>query len=356
MLDRNRDWEAEMPPAARSAFIYAQFSPCPIIGFTDEGLAILDLQAGDSGLGGKFNDIRVEPEHLNMIIHLPQRGEGLPAVDDSQFPIIEGFRLDFEEASPGCGMNIVMRDVAGKYLAGFIFHNAEKMVPTHGAPHFPLGPANWPYSDGDQGWDLRIWESGGFVYVVEGRGEPDSDTFDVHFRVPLGVYLSGWKRLGDEAAGTKEVFDNLDDALARPEAVRILNLADRRMPELPEALDRFVNLEELNLMSCRLNSLPDSLGGLKKLRKLDLRFNRLTSLPASFAELERLETVWLMENRLASIPDFIAGMKSLKSFIVNYNPIPRNLVEELKSARPDLEVDPGMREGDWPPPQAPQSR
>lgn len=345
ILDHDHNWDG-MPMESQGAFLYARYHYCPISGFTDEGLAILDLQSGDAELGGKFNDIRIEPEHLRMVVRVPQTPEGAGAADESQFPVVEGFTLAFVKS--GSGMNVEMRDAADKGLASFLYDDVEKKVPTYGAPHFPLGTAARPYFDCDQGWNLLIWEAKGFVWVGEGRGEDQCDTYDVHFRVPLDAYLSEWKRLGDEAAGSKEIFDNLDDALARPEAVKELALGQQHLTKLPDVFSRFINLERLNLTFNRLTSLPDSVGDLKNLRYLNLMENELSSLPSSLAKLDKLDTALLARNKLTAIPGFVAGMTSLKEFMVNYNPIPAEQVKALKAARPDMRVDPGMDDKHFP--------
>lgn len=345
VLDRIRDWDSEMPEAAQKAFIYAQYHPCPIVGFTEEGLAILDLREGDAEIGGSFNDIRVEPESLNLAITLPEDPRPF-TVEDSIFPIVEGFKLELVKEFDG--MNVAMRTGDGRDLAHFLYSHAEKGIPTFGSPRFPLGPQSAPFMDCDQGWSLRIWEADGFVYVAEGRGEPDFNTFDVHFRVPLAVYLSEWKRLDEETAMIKEVFDNLAQAMERPEAAKELQLSQQHLSELPDVFSRFINLEKLELRSNRLTFLPDSIGDLKNLRHLALDDNKLTSLPASMGKLEKLEIAWLANNKLTAIPDYVKGMKNLKEFMVNYNPIPAEQVKSLKAARPDMRVDPGMDENHFP--------
>lgn len=345
ILDHDHNWDG-MPLESRAAFRYARYHYCPIRGFTDEGLAILELQAGDAELGGKFNDIRIESEHLRLVVRVPQTPGGAGAADESQFPVVEGFTLAFVES--GSGMNIEMRDASGKGLASFLYADAEKKVPTYGAPHFPLGTAAKPHFDCDQGWNLLIWEARGFVWVGEGRGEDRCDTYDVHFRVPLGVYLSEWKRLDDETAESKEVFDSLAQAMERPESVKELRLIEQHLTQLPDVFSRFINLEKLELRFNRLTALPDSIGDLKSLRHLGLSDNKLASLPESFSRLDKLETVWLAKNRLTAIPDYVKGMKSLKEFMVNYNPIPAEQVKALKAARPDMRVDPGMDDRHFP--------
>lgn len=254
------------------------------------------------------------------------------------FPLREDFALVLDESGP-LGAHLHMTG-SGERLAGFAWWDyVDARLSSMTLEGIPLGPAADPFYDGDQGWELTIWERAGFAFVAEGDAQ-GSGEFQRCFRVPVELYRSQWRRLLERVRADAKAFDSLAAALRHPSTAKTLCLGNQGLTGLPEELGRLANLEFLDLYLNKLTRLPETFGSLKKLRDLDLRFNKLTALPASFAALESLESVNLAENELSAIPDFVSGMRKLKVFYVPGNPIPPEALAAFRSARPDVEVGP----------------
>lgn len=83
-------------------------------------------------------------------------------------------------------------------LAGFPYwDNVERDMRHFVSEDVPLSSMDEPFEDADADWQIVIFESGGFVYVLEGA-EPHGTKFDVWFRVPLDRYITEWARVIDE--------------------------------------------------------------------------------------------------------------------------------------------------------------
>ncbi|MFD0331168.1 leucine-rich repeat domain-containing protein [Streptacidiphilus monticola] len=88
---------------------------------------------------------------------------------------------------------------------------------------------------------------------------------------------------------------------ALPSGLRVLNLADNLIGQVPETLGRLRQLHTLDLGHNRISALPDAIGDLHGLsRYLYLSDNRLTELPAALTRLSRLGYLGATDNRLAS--------------------------------------------------------
>ena len=92
-----------------------------------------------------------------------------------------------------------------------------------------------------------------------------------------------------------------------------------RSRHCPRTIGRLGALRELHT---RGNGLTHSLidPGLRELRVLDLRDNALTELPRELGELRRLRTLDLRANPLRSLPDDLAGMEGLEKLDLRWTP------------------------------------
>ncbi|VVA91165.1 unnamed protein product [Arabis nemorensis] len=101
--------------------------------------------------------------------------------------------------------------------------------------------------------------------------------------------------------------------------VERINLSDRQLKLIPEALGRMVGLVSLNLSRNDLKFVPDSISGLEKLKELDLSSNLLRSLPDSIGLLLDLRILNMAGNKLTSLPESIAQCRSLVELDASFN-------------------------------------
>uniref|UniRef100_A0A1J3HHB3 Plant intracellular Ras-group-related LRR protein 3 n=1 Tax=Noccaea caerulescens TaxID=107243 RepID=A0A1J3HHB3_NOCCA len=132
------------------------------------------------------------------------------------------------------------------------------------------------------------------------------------------VYASAVESLngGDEV--NEEVLAVLKEAEGGGVVERI-DLSDRQLKLIPEALGKFVGLVSLNLSRNDLKLLPDSITGLEKLEELDLSSNLLGSLPDSIGQLLNLRILNVTGNKLTTLPESIAQCRSLVELDASFN-------------------------------------
>jgi internalin A len=118
-------------------------------------------------------------------------------------------------------------------------------------------------------------------------------------------------------AEQQEVLDLIDQA-AREGWTR-LDLSDKGLSELPEALGQLTSLEALNLNSNQLTTLPEWLAQLINLQLLSLDSNQLTTLPETLGQLTNLQTLNLNFNQLTTLPDALGQLTALRTLYLNYN-------------------------------------
>jgi len=128
-------------------------------------------------------------------------------------------------------------------------------------------------------------------------------------------------------------LNDLPDELERLINMRILFLSNNDFAQIPAVLARCPKLEMISFKSNRLTSvaenvlpvdtrwliltdnqietLPDSMGQLHRLQKLALAGNRLTKLPDSMADCQNLELARLSANEFSSMPDWLFQLPKL---------------------------------------------
>ena len=98
-----------------------------------------------------------------------------------------------------------------------------------------------------------------------------------------------------------------------------LDLSQKGISELPEAIGRLTNLQELNLFGNQLTALPESIGRLTNLRLLSLDCNRLTALPEAIGRLTNLQQLSLSGNQLTALPEATEKLTKLQELQLDDN-------------------------------------
>ena len=83
--------------------------------------------------------------------------------------------------------------------------------------------------------------------------------------------------------------------------IKVLNLSNKKLANLPESIYQCTNLWWLALNSNQLTSLPESIGQLTNLEKLYLNSNQLTNLPESIGQLTNLRELDLNNNPILDL-------------------------------------------------------
>ena len=137
----------------------------------------------------------VNPEPLELASS--DYRQSLRAIELGAFPVVRDFAIELRE-SEEFGQHIYYVSPSRGELASFPYwDNVERDMRHFVTEDVPLGSVEEPVDDADQDWQIVIFESDGFVHVLEGR-EPHATSFDVWFRVPTERYIEEWARIIDE--------------------------------------------------------------------------------------------------------------------------------------------------------------
>ncbi len=101
--------------------------------------------------------------------------------------------------------------------------------------------------------------------------------------------------------------------------VKILDLRNRGLSELPKEIGLLTGLEALLLDNNKLRSLPAEITKLVNLKRLELVGNEFTSFPLETIHLPGLETLYLESNSLQIVPPEIKYLTNLKHLTLTAN-------------------------------------
>ena len=116
--------------------------------------------------------------------------------------------------------------------------------------------------------------------------------------------------------GNKELT-SLPEAIGKLTKLKQLYLNYNQLTALPEAIGNLINLERLYLNSNQLTALPEAIGNLTNLEELTLDFNQLTALPDSFSNLKVLNLLFIDRNNFIKWPFQVDKLNNLESFSID---------------------------------------
>ncbi len=133
-----------------------------------------------------------------------------------------------------------------------------------------------------------------------------------HFRLILAGFFFF---LGNPARGQADSFaSSFSEAFRSPAEIRVLEIEEQDLSELPDSLAYLTSLETLRIRRCTgvdLEVLFDALPGPEKLRELDISWNQLEVLPSTISGFGNLRTLNLSENRFAVLPPALEKLTRL---------------------------------------------
>lgn len=118
----------------------------------------------------------------------------LVSLDLQMFPLIEDFVIKIKESSP-FGLHLYFQSDRYGKLAGFPWwDNVDKDLSRFTIQDIPVGSIEKPFDDLEQGWQILIFQTREYVYILQGK-EPCCRKFPVWFRVKREQYLNEWIRV-----------------------------------------------------------------------------------------------------------------------------------------------------------------
>lgn len=163
------------------------------------------------------------------------------------------------------------------------------------------------------------------------------------FFLTVNSSLKAQQSFLDLESARYKIYTSIDDGMAEPDQVVVLNLRQTEIIAVPRELSRFRKLRYLNIMKNGITELPahvftstelreiagrenkieridKKIGRLKRLVWLDLSKNKLTHIP-NLGKLDGLEMLALNENSLTVFPEGITDLKHLKTLNLDKNQI-----------------------------------
>lgn len=121
----------------------------------------------------------------------------LRSIDTSSFPLCGAFEIEFDVAIEFPVPKFVDRSM-GLEIEFSWWAKSVAQVGLMGEGDIPLGSAESPYWDSDQGWHMLIWGIDEMVYIAQG-GEY-VERYENYAAVPRSKYIAAWKRVVSAAA------------------------------------------------------------------------------------------------------------------------------------------------------------
>ncbi|CAH3015365.1 unnamed protein product [Porites evermanni] len=146
----------------------------------------------------------------------------------------------------------------------------------------------------------------------------------------LNLSEKGLSRLPDAVTELSEVgalwlsgnnLTELSTSINKLKNLRSLYLSVNKLAELPPEICDLKELEKLFVSSNQLVGLPSSIEKLNKLKCLRLRRNNLKELPAGVGDLMELTTLDVSENQLVGLPTTVKKLNKLKELYLDGNKI-----------------------------------
>ncbi|KAG8095945.1 hypothetical protein GUJ93_ZPchr0013g37829 [Zizania palustris] len=152
--------------------------------------------------------------------------------------------------------------------------------------------------------------------------------------------VTRWRSTGIVALRDARLKVVPNEVLQVGNSLRILDLTNNKIVEIPEEVGRLVNMQRLvlagNLIENisvnigylrnlkilmldrnRISTLPEELGSLSNLQQLSISHNYLARLPKSVGSLHNMLLLNVSDNKLIALPESIGGCSSLEELQAN---------------------------------------
>ena len=129
----------------------------------------------------------------------------------------------------------------------------------------------------------------------------------------------------EQEAGT---YSSLQTALANPKAVKVLDLQNKGLTEVPAEIFELPNLESLNLSHNQLSTLPVEIANLP-VKELGLAHNHFSEFPRYLCAMRKLEVLNISYNNIRSVPTDLNYLSERLTYLNCKD----NLLEEREELR-----------------------
>ncbi|GJN08671.1 hypothetical protein PR202_ga26620 [Eleusine coracana subsp. coracana] len=146
--------------------------------------------------------------------------------------------------------------------------------------------------------------------------------------------VARWRSTGIVALRDARLKEVPNEVLQVGNSMRILDLTNNKLVEIPEEVGRLVNLQRLmsllNVSDNKLKELPESIGSCKSLEELQANGNSIEDVPSSVCNLVCLKSLSLNGNKIRQLPQtLLKDCKALQNISLHDNPITMDQFQEM---------------------------
>ena len=116
-------------------------------------------------------------------------------------------------------------------------------------------------------------------------------------------------------------YKNTNQSIKEILNLKVLNLHNNEIKEIPYSIGNLTNLEELYLSNNEIEKIPDSIGLLINIEELYLSNNKIEEIPDAIGNLTNLQYLLLDNNKIEVIPDSIGRLTNLQYLNLDNNKI-----------------------------------
>lgn len=102
-------------------------------------------------------------------------------------------------------------------------------------------------------------------------------------------------------------------------SLKILNLRDQNIEDLPPHLGKMQNLHEIYCNENKLKSIVEEVFSLKNLKYFDFSDNLISEIPSNIAELDQLTDFHISNNKIKNLPNEIIALDNLLMLDISEN-------------------------------------
>ena len=112
--------------------------------------------------------------------------------------------------------------------------------------------------------------------------------------------------------------------------LEILRLGNNNIEKIPKELGDLINLKTIYLTGNKIRELPKELGNLINLKELYLGYNNIEKIPKEVGNLINLKKLDLTDNKIKELPKELGKLINLRELVLDDNPI-RSVPKEISS-------------------------
>ncbi|BAS82926.1 Os03g0212200 [Oryza sativa Japonica Group] len=122
--------------------------------------------------------------------------------------------------------------------------------------------------------------------------------------------VTRWRSTGIVALRDARLKVVPNEVLQVGNSLRILDLTNNKIAEIPQEVGTLVNMQRLVLAGNLVESIPANIGYLRNLKILTLDRNKISVLPEELGSLSNLQQLSISQNSLSRLPKSVGDLRN----------------------------------------------